>query len=145
MCPGRPEQPTTVTPESMRTVVEANVIGVIRVGEATQRRAAWRQLTKAACPAFTQDITPRRLRRSVRGKPREVHTRIDAELLEDVANMRIDSVRGDEKLVSDLPVGAPMRSKICDRGFGFGQCLPPGLRSVDFGATPSRAETRNPP
>ena len=31
MCPGRPEQPTTVTPESTRTVVEANVIGVIRV------------------------------------------------------------------------------------------------------------------
>ena len=31
MCPSRPEQPTTITPESMRTVVEANVIGVIRV------------------------------------------------------------------------------------------------------------------
>lgn len=58
--------------------------------------------------------------------------------------MRIDSVRGDEKLVGDLSVGAPMRSKICDHGLGFGQCLPPGLRRVDFGGTPSRAETAKP-
>src|SRR5580658_4995531 len=100
--------------------------------------------TPAARLAFTRDITPRRLRRSVRDKPREVHTGIDAELLEDVANMRIDGVRGDEKLVSDLPVGAPLRSKVCDHGLGFGQCLPPRLRPVDFGGTPSHAETAKP-
>ena len=49
---------------------------------------------------------PWRLERSARDKPREVHTGIDSELLEDVAKMRVDSVRGDEELVSDLPVGA---------------------------------------
>jgi len=59
------------------------------------------------------------LDRSVRDKPRELHTGIDAELLEDVAKMSIDGVRGDEELVSDLPVGAPVRGKIGDRGLGF--------------------------
>ena len=39
---------------------------------------------------------PWRLERSACGKPREVHTGIDSELLEDVAKMRVDSVRGDE-------------------------------------------------
>jgi hypothetical protein len=80
---------------------------------------------------------PRRLERSARDKPREVHTGTDSELLEDVAKMRMDSVRGDEELVGNLPVGAAMRGKIGDHGLGFGQCLPPGLRSLDFGGSPS--------
>jgi hypothetical protein len=37
-----------------------------------------------------------------------VHTGIDSELLEDVAKMSIYGMRGDEELVSDLPVGAPV-------------------------------------
>jgi hypothetical protein len=60
------------------------------------------------------------LDRSVRDKPREVHTGIDSELLKDVANMSIDGVRGDEEFVSDLPVGAPVRDKIGHPGLGFG-------------------------
>src|ERR1700729_3292558 len=79
--------------------------------------------------------------RSVRSKPRQVNTGIDSELLEDVANMRMDSVRGDEELVGDLPVGASMCGKVGDHGLGFRQCLPPGLRPVDSSGSPSHAET----
>ena len=52
----------------------------------------WRRLSTALGVR-----TPRRLGRlardSTRDKPREMHPGIDAELLEDVAKMRIDSVR----------------------------------------------------
>src|ERR1700678_4515167 len=82
--------------------------------------------------------------RSARGKPREVHPRIDSELLEDVPEMRIDRVLGDEELVGDLPVGAAVRGQVGDHGLGFGQCLPAGLRPVDPDQTPSHAETAKP-
>src|ERR1700722_9808907 len=78
------------------------------------------------------------------GQPREVHTGIDSELLEDVAKMRVDRVRGDEELVGYLPVGAALRGKIGDHGLGFGQCLPPALWPFDFGGTPSHTETAKP-
>src|SRR5580700_11792030 len=82
--------------------------------------------------------------RSVRSKPGQMHSGIDSKLLEDVANMRIDGVLGDEELVGDLPVGASMRGKIGDHSLGFGQCLPAGPRPGDFDGSPSHAETAKP-
>jgi hypothetical protein len=76
------------------------------------------------------------LERSACDKLRELHAGIGSELLEDMANMSIDSVRGDEELVSDLPVGAPMRGEIGDHGLGLGQCLPPGYLRVPTLALP---------
>ena len=87
---------------------------------------------------------PWRLERSARDQPREVHTGIDSEFLEDVAKMSMDSMRGDVELVSDLPVGAPVRGKIGDHGLGLGQRLPPGLRPIDLDGTPSHPETAKP-
>jgi len=81
-----------------------------------------------------------RFGRSARSKPRQVNTGIDSELLEDVSNMRMDGVLGDEELVGDLPVGGSMCGKIGDYSLGFGQCLPPGLWSVDFDGSPSHAK-----
>jgi hypothetical protein len=85
-----------------------------------------------------------RFGRSVRSKPRQVNTGIDSELLEDVAHMRMDGVRGDEELVGDLPVGASICRKIGDHSLGFGQCLPPGRWPIDFDGSPSHAETAKP-
>src|SRR5580704_185133 len=85
-----------------------------------------------------------RFGRSVRSKPRQVNTGIDSELLEDMANMRMHSVRGDEELVGDLPVGASACGKVGDHSLGFGQCLPPGLRPVDLDRSPSHAQTAKP-
>jgi hypothetical protein len=58
--------------------------------------------------------------------------------------MSVDGVRGDEELVGDLPVGRPVRGKVGDHQLRFGQCLPPGLRPVHLGGTPSHAETAKP-
>src|ERR1700684_4422611 len=82
-----------------------------------------------------------RFGRSARSKHRQVNTGIDSELLEDVANMRMDGVLGDEELVGDLPVGASMCGKIGDHSLGLGQRLPPGPWSIDFDGSPSHAET----
>jgi hypothetical protein len=73
-----------------------------------------------------------------------MHTGIDSELVKDVPEMRMNSVRGDEELFGYLPICATMRDKIGDHQLGFGQCLPPGLRPIDFGDTPSHAETAKP-
>ena len=86
-------------------------------------------------------VRPRSLGRSARDKPRQVHTRVDPELLEDVTEMRIDSMRGDEELVGDLLVGAPMRGQVDDHGLGFVRASQPVFgRSTLAGRrrTPSR-------
>jgi hypothetical protein len=61
-----------------------------------------------------------------------MHTRINSELPEDLPKMRIDSMRGDEELVGDLLIGAPLRGQVDDHGFDFAQRIPTGLRPVDF-------------
>src|SRR5580693_4547150 len=55
---------------------------------------------------------------------------VDAELVEDVAQVAVHRVRGDEQRLGDLAVSLAFRGELGDGRFGAGQSLPAGGRTV---------------
>ena len=111
--------PRTVASHLHRSFPKLGIAGRLQL-HAVITPADRQARTYAAARERTSLPAPRSWRsgQTASDKPRQVH-RIDPELLEDVTKMRIDSVRGDEELVGDLLVGAPMRGKVDDHGLGF--------------------------